>query len=61
MAKVLWKAQKRLIKNSNLINYESIVKKKYEFNAKGKYLNFLNWCINNPKNFWRSIWDYSEI
>ena len=61
MAKVLWKAQKRLIKNSNLKNYELFVKKKYKFNAKGKYLNLLKWSINNPKNFWKSIWDYSEV
>ena len=61
MAKILWKAQKRLIKNSNLKNYELFVKKKYEFNAKGKYLNLLKWSINNPKNFWKSIWDYSEV
>tara|TARA_B100000424_G_scaffold244257_1_gene214417 strand:- start:3026 stop:4981 length:1956 start_codon:yes stop_codon:yes gene_type:complete len=61
MAKILWKAQKRLIKNSNLKNYELFVKKKYKFNAKGKYLNLLKWSINNPKNFWKSIWDYSEV
>ena len=61
MAKILWKAQKRLIKNSNLKNYELFVKKKYKFNAKGKYLNLLKWSIKNPKNFWKSIWDYSEV
>ena len=61
MAQILWKAHKKLVENSNLKNYEKFVKKKFSFNAKNQYSKLLKWSIGNPKKFWNSIWDYSEI
>ena len=61
MSKVLWKANKKRIKNSNLCDYENFVKQKFNIDIKNEYSKLLKWSINKPKDFWSSIWDYTKI
>ena len=61
MAKVLWRPNKSQLKNSNLYDYEKFVNKKFKIKTNNEYLKLLSWSINNPRDFWNSIWDYSKV
>ncbi len=61
MPKKLWEPSRELIKNSNLFKYEKFVSKNYKYNFSGKYKKLLKWSVENPKDFWNSIWNYFEI
>ena len=58
MKKILWKANSKILKNSNLLEYEKFLKKNYKVKIKKNYSKLLNWSIKNPKLFWDSIWSY---
>ena len=61
MAKVLWRANKNQIKNSNLYSYEKFIKKNYKININKNYQKLLKWSVRNSKDFWNSIWDFSNV
>ena len=61
MAKKLWEASKDRKLNSNLYDYEKFISKKYNLKFNQKYSSLLKWSIQNPGNFWGSIWDYCKI
>ena len=61
MAKVLWKASKKQIKNSNLYKYENFLKNKYNFKGNKSYDKLLKWSIRKPNYFWSSIWDFAKV
>ncbi|MDC0569456.1 hypothetical protein OAO17_00800 [Candidatus Pelagibacter sp.] len=61
MKQKLWEASSDQKKNSLLSNYEQFISKKFKKNFNQKYENILKWSIQNPGNFWSSIWDFLEI
>lgn len=61
MSKKLWEPSKGLLKNSNLFAYEKFISKYYKHNLSRNYTKLLKWSINNPKDFWNSIWKYFEV
>ena len=61
MDKILWKASKETIKNSNLKKYETFLKKNYNIKIKNDFLKIYNWSIKNSKLFWNSFWEFSEV
>jgi len=60
-SKILWKANQIQKDNSNLSKYEKFVSSKYKFKSNKNFKKLLNWSINNPKDFWNSIWEFSKI
>ena len=60
-SKILWKANQSQKNNSNLYKYEKFISSKYKFKVHQKYNKLLQWSINNPKKFWNSIWDFSNV
>jgi len=58
-SKILWKAKKFEKNKSNLFKYEKFLSSKYNFKITQNYKNLLRWSIENPKNFWSSIWDFT--
>jgi len=60
-SKILWKAKKFQKNKSNLFRYEKFLSLKYKFIATQKYNKLHKWSINNPKNFWSSIWDFTKV
>ena len=60
-SKILWKAKKTQINKSNLFRYEKFLFSKYKFKVTQKYSKILKWSIDNPKNFWGSIWDFAKV
>ena len=61
MNKKLWEASPVQKKKSLLSSYEQFISKKFKKKFNQKYDNILKWSIENPGNFWSSIWDFSEI
>ena len=61
MNKKLWEASTSQKKKSLLSNYEQFISKKFNKKFNQKYESILKWSIENPGNFWSSIWDFSEI
>jgi len=45
----------------NLFRYEKFLFSKYKFKVTQKYSKLLKWSIDNPKKFWSSIWDFTEV
>ncbi len=60
-SKILWKAKKFQKNKSNLFKYEKFLLSKYNFKLTQNYKNLLKWSIENPKNFWSSIWDFTGV
>ncbi|MBD1156731.1 acetoacetate--CoA ligase [Pelagibacterales bacterium SAG-MED20] len=60
MSKKLWEASLRKKKNSILYKYEEFISGKFNKKFNQKFENILKWSINNPGDFWSSIWDFSE-
>ena len=56
----IWSPSKERIKNSNFQKYFSFLSSKYNKNF-SSYSELYNWSINEIENFWKSIWEYSEI
>ena len=61
MSKKLWEASLNKKKNSLLYKYEQFISKKYRRKFNQKFKKILKWSIENPGNFWSSIWDFTEI
>ena len=55
--KILWQASQLQKNKSNLFKYEKFLFSKFRFKVTQKYSSLLRWSIDNPKNFWNTIWD----
>jgi len=60
MNKKLWEASKAIKNKSNLFRYEKFLAQNYNYNISQKYHKLLKWSIDNPNNFWSSIWDFTK-
>ena len=60
-SKILWKAKQSQKNISNLFRYEKFLFSKYKFKVTQKYSKLLKWSIDNPRKFWSSIWDFTEV
>ena len=61
MTKKLWEASNEIKNKSNLFRYEKFLKENYNYNISKKFNKLLKWSINNPSDFWSSIWDFTKI
>ena len=61
MNKKLWHPSHEIKKNSNLFKFENFLSKRYSRKFRGNYENIHKWTINNPGEFWGSIWDFSKV
>ena len=61
MTKKLWEASPHQKRNSNLFEFEKFLSKKLNYKPEKNYKKLFNWTIKNPKSFWSSIWEYSDL
>ena len=61
MPQKLWEADSQTKSKSNLFQFEKFLAKKFNFKPNKNYKKLFNWTIRNPKKFWSSIWEYSNI
>ena len=57
----LWEANSKTKSKSNLFEFEKFLAKKFNYTPKKNYKKLYNWTIENPKLFWSSIWEFSNI
>ncbi len=61
MNKVLWRATKNIINNSNLYRFERFLSKNFDYKISKNYPKLLKWSIKNKNKFWSSVWDFAEV
>ncbi len=61
MSQKLWEANYQTKLKSNLFEFENFLAKKFNYTPKRNYKKLYNWTIENPKLFWTSVWEFSNI
>tara|TARA_B100000686_G_scaffold346576_1_gene433546 strand:- start:721 stop:2676 length:1956 start_codon:yes stop_codon:yes gene_type:complete len=61
MKTYLWKINNKKLNKTNLALYSNFIKKNYKFNTESDFNKIWKWSIDNPKIFWRSIWDFTKV
>ncbi len=61
MPQKLWEANSQTKSKSNLFGFEKFLAKKFNYTPKKNYKKLYNWTIENPKLFWSSIWEFSNV
>ena len=61
MKTYLWEINKDKLNKTNIFDYSNFIEKKYKVNADNNFNKLWKWSINNPKNFWKSIWDFTKV
>ncbi len=61
MSQKLWEANSQTKLKSNLFEFENFLAKKFNYKPRTNYKKLYNWTIENPKLFWSSIWEFSNI
>ena len=61
METYLWKIHKDKLKNTNIAKYSNFIRENYKIDTKGDFNKLWKWSVNNPKFFWKSIWDFTKV
>ena len=61
MKTYLWEINKKKFNKTNLALYSNFVKKKYKFDSNNNYNKIWKWSVDNPENFWKSIWEFTNV
>ena len=61
METYLWKINKEKLKKTNLALYSNFIKKNYKINSGNDFNKIWKWSVDNPKIFWKSIWDFTKV
>ena len=61
MGTYLWKINKRKLNKTNLALYSNFIKKNYKVNSSNDFNKIWKWSVDNPKFFWKSIWDFTKV
>ncbi|HJO77663.1 MAG TPA: acetoacetate--CoA ligase [Pelagibacteraceae bacterium] len=61
MKSYLWKISKEKLNKTNLAQYSNFIKQNYNINSGNDFNKIWKWSIDNPKIFWKSIWDFTKV
>ena len=61
METYLWKISEEELNKTNLTLYSNFIKQNYKINFGNDFNKMWEWSINNPKIFWKSIWDFTKV
>ena len=61
MGTYLWKINKKKLNKTNLALYSNFIKKCYKVNSSNDFNKIWKWSVDNPKFFWKSIWDFTKV
>ena len=56
----LWEINKGKLNKTNLFQYSTFIKKNYKIDSGGDFNKIWKWSVNNPKFFWKSIWEFTK-
>jgi len=57
----LWKIRKEKLNKTNLFLYSNFIKKNFKIDPQNDFNKLWRWSIDNPKFFWKSIWDFTRV
>ena len=57
----LWKINKAKLNKTNLVQYSNFIKQNYKISFDNDYNKIWKWSVDNPKIFWKSIWDFTKV
>ena len=57
----LWKIKKEKLNKTNFFLYSNFIKQAFKIDAGSDYNKIWKWSIDNPKFFWKSIWDFTKV
>ena len=61
MENYLWKISKEKLQKTNIALYSDFLEKNYKINSNNDFNKIWKWSIDNPKIFWKSIWDFTQV
>ena len=61
MKTYLWKISEEKLSKTNLALYSDFIKHKYKINSDNDFNKMWKWSVDNPKIFWKSIWDFTKV
>jgi len=61
METYLWKINKVKLNKTNISIYSDFIKQNYKINFGSNFNKIWKWSIENPKIFWKSIWDFTKV
>ena len=61
MESYLWQINKKKLSKTNLALYSNFIKKNYRINSNHDFNKIWRWSVDNPKIFWKSIWDFTKV
>ncbi len=60
MTKPLWQPSAERIQNANMTRFMEFINRRYNRSYMG-YFDLYDWSINNPEEFWASVWEFVDI
>ena len=57
----LWKIRKNKLNRTNLFLYSNYIKKNFKIDTGYDFNKIWKWSVDNPKIFWKSIWDFTKV
>ena len=57
----LWKLENKKLRQTNLFLYSKFIKKIFKVEFDTDFNKICKWSIENPKFFWKSIWDFTKV
>ena len=57
----LWKIKKERLSKTNLFLYANFIEKNFNINLGNDFNKIWKWSVDNPKIFWKSIWDFTKV
>ena len=57
----LWKIKKERLTKTNLFLYSNFIEKNFNINLGNDFNKIWKWSVDNPKIFWKSIWDFTKV
>jgi len=57
----LWKIDEKKLSKTNLAIYSEFIKENYKLISNNDFKKIWKWSIDNPEDFWKSIWDFTKV
>ena len=61
MEKYLWKIGNKKLNKTNIFKYSNFIKKNLNIHFDNDFNKMWKWSVDNPKIFWKSIWDFTKV
>ena len=61
MKTYLWKINEKKLNKTNLALYSSFIQRNYKINLGYDFNKIWKWSVDNPKDFWKSIWEFTKV